>query len=171
MSQHPDEPTPERAWPTGALIMLSGLVLIGAAWLLLPEGSARGQGSESAAVGALEAIANAQLLFREGDKDRDGIRAYTGSLQQLGSAGPNREALIDPVLAAGVKQGYHFSMGTGRDHRFEFWVKACPTIPGQTGDRYFATDMSRRIYWSDRDFPISDVFGRDLPDGVFVLGN
>lgn len=147
--------------------------MIAAVWLILPnlDLGSRGQGSESAAMGALKAIGNAQVLFREGDKDGDGVLAYTGSLQQLGHAGPQGEQLIDSVLAAGTKQGYHFSVGTGEDPRFYFWAKACPVTPGVTGDRFFCTDMTGQIYFSTRDFPMSDVLDSDnLPPGVFVLG-
>jgi len=148
------------------------LMLAGAAWLLLPNLlPARKQGNESAAIGSLKAIANAQTLFREGDKDQDGVLSYTGSLQQLGDAGPNHEALIDSVLAAGTKQGYHFSMGTGRHPQFEFWAKACPVIPRETGHRFFCTDMRGLVYFSQFDFPVSDTLDPDnLPPGVYILG-
>ena len=175
MTQSADalDPPREPAWSPTAWVMLTAFVLLGSAWFLLPEiPGARGSGNESAAVGGLKAIANAQVLFREGDKDRDGTLAYTGSLQQLGSAGPQGEQLIDSVLAGGVKQGYYFSMGTGRDPRFEFWAKASPTVPGETGDRYFAINMAGILYWSNHDFPLSDIPERGkLPQGVFEFGN
>lgn len=155
-------------WGLACLVLLC-VAAAGLAPLVL---TARKGGNEAATIGSLKAIANAQTLFREGDKDQDGVLAYTGSLQELGAAGPDREALVDPVLAAGTKQGYHFSMGTGRDPRFEFWAKACPVVPGETGHRFFAVDMRGLVYFSSSDFPISDPLDPDnLPAGVHVLGN
>lgn len=154
-----------------AVVVLVGIT--GAAWqLTLNLLPARGSGgNEAAAIGALKNIANAQTLFREGDKDQVGVLAYTGSLHLLGHAGPNQEPLIDEVLAAGIKQGYHFSMGTGRDPRFEFWAKACPVTPRETGSRFFYVDMAGRIYFSQFDFPVSDTLDPDnLPQGIHALG-
>ena len=91
----------------------------------------RGQGAESAAIGSLRAISSAQSVFREADRDRDGVLDYA-HLAELG-----RAELIDEVLATGVKQGYRFSSAPGPAPQFTWWAFAEPTRPGCTGDRAF----------------------------------
>lgn len=111
---------------------------------------ARKNANESAAVGALKTIGSAQSLFREGDKDGDGDLDY-GNLQQLGNAIGG--ALVDPVLAGGVKSGYNFACNAGTNnttqaHLYTWWGSANPTVPTTTGDRYFWTNHTGVIYFT-----------------------
>src|SRR5262245_56230976 len=92
---------------------------------------ARRHGNETAAIGGLMTVATAQVLFKEGDKDRNGELDYAGSLRQLGDA-----QLIDPILASGTKQGYFITVRTGKDSHLDWSANANPAVPGKTGDRW-----------------------------------
>jgi prepilin-type N-terminal cleavage/methylation domain-containing protein len=104
---------------------------------------ARKGSNESAAIGALRTLTTAQALFREGDRDRDGVLDYATSLTELNRYG----SLIDPVLASGTKQGYSFTI-VSDDNRFVWSSTAEPVTPGKSGDRYFFVDESGVIRFS-----------------------
>lgn len=153
-SQDPSiDPSIEGGTLTAAAISLAVvLILAGGAWivvpLLLPR---RPPANGAAAIGSLKAIANAQYIYREGDKDGDGRLAYTGNLKELGELG-----LIDEILASGTKQGYYFTIGAGSEPEFVWWAKASPTVPGVTGDRFFYVNLAGEIFYSTHDFPVID---------------
>ena len=140
-------------------VLVFGVLLLGAGALIAPNFfHPRKGGNESAAIGALKAICNAQVLFREGDKDRDGTLQYAASLQQLVNTASG-EDLIDEVLAGGTKQGYRFSMG--RPDPQQYWVKAEP-VPGSGHERYFYVDQSHTLCFSREDF-IAPIVSGQLP--------
>jgi hypothetical protein len=98
---------------------------------------------EQSAKRALWTIAEAQSIFREGDKDGNGVLDY-GTLAQLGAA-----RLIDPELASGTKDGYVFAAGPSTSTSEYLWFAvANPEVPGVTGDRSFATNYSAVIFYS-----------------------
>src|SRR5262245_54736547 len=102
---------------------------------------ARKGSNEAAAIGALRTISTAQSLFREGDKDHNGLLDYATSLGALASAD-----LIDSVLGTGAKQGYTFSV-VGADTL----VWSAVSNPGalhKSGDRFFFVDESGVIRFS-----------------------
>jgi prepilin-type N-terminal cleavage/methylation domain-containing protein len=103
---------------------------------------ARKGSNEAAAIGALRTISTAQSLYREGDKDGNGVFDYASSLAQLASAG----GLIDSVLGGGVKQGYLFTMTSSS--RFEWSARANPASHRKSGDRSFFVDESGVIRFS-----------------------
>lgn len=127
--------------------------------------SARKNGNESAAIGALKAISNAEALFREGDKDQDDVLDY-GTLDELSQAN-----IVDPVLGGGVKQGYMFDVTVSPDKpEFEWWAIARPAVPGTTGDRYFYTNQTGVIWFSVDDIEDAQIDTTAPPLGVQVLG-
>ncbi len=104
---------------------------------------ARKHGNEAAAIGALKTVSTSQTLFREGDKDGNGILDY-GTLAQLSDA-----TLIDGVLGSGTKQGYLFTTAPGDDTpEFLWFAVANPASPGTTGDRYFCTNHAGVIFYT-----------------------
>lgn len=134
--------------------ILGGLCVFGStiAAIAIPNlVEARKAGNEAAALGALKTISSAQALFREGDKDDDGVFNY-------GSLGPLEDAnLIDGVLGGGTKNGYLFECEAGTDSpEFTWWATARPAIPGKTGDRYFYINQTGVIYFSKS--------GKEAPD-------
>jgi hypothetical protein len=98
---------------------------------------ARRGSNETAAIGALRVINTAQSIFREGDKDANGVFDYASSLEMLG-----KYQLIDNVLASGRKQGYAFRIVPGGDFRNQYKAVATPLEPGKSGKRAFFVDES-----------------------------
>lgn len=96
---------------------------------------ARIHSNYSAAIGSLKAISSAQYLFREGDKDFDGVLDY-GTLGELGE-----QNLVDSVLAGGVKQGYEFKVQPTSP--FTWWAMARPCLGD---DVYLFTNHTGVIY-------------------------
>ena len=128
------------------LAALCGTVYVA---LIQPALPARKGGTESAAIGALKTIANAQALYREADMDGNGTLEYAPALSCLVNTGPGRnQDLIDEVLASGTKSGYVFRLHRNPDARFLWWASADPRIPGTTGDRYFGANMAGLIFFS-----------------------
>ncbi|MFC1707954.1 hypothetical protein ACFL59_14255, partial [Planctomycetota bacterium] len=62
---------------------------------------ARKAANETGAIATLRTIVTCQTLYRDGDKDGDGVPNYATSLAELAKV-----HLIDMVLATGMKQGY-----------------------------------------------------------------
>lgn len=105
---------------------------------------ARKHGNEAAAIGALKTISTSQTVFREGDKEGDGLLDYARTLGELSNTN-----LIDPVLGSGTKQGYIFdATHSTATSEFLWFATANPVQPGTTGDRYFATNHSGVIYYT-----------------------
>lgn len=114
--------------------------------------------SEGSAIVSLRAIQMAQVLYREGDKDGNGICEYASSLTQLVNTGPSgSEDLIDEALAGGRKQGYAFEMT--RCAPGVWTATASPIAPGTTGDRFFGINMKGELFFRSEE-PV-----RFLPNG------
>ncbi len=118
----------------------------------------RKHGNESAAVENLRAIANAETMFREGDRERDGNLDY-GMLSELSSS-----AILDSVLGNGTKQGYLFQASYSfATSEFLWFATASPAAPGYSGDRYFAINQLGVVYYRNgAAFPL-DTNGATLP--------
>lgn len=110
---------------------------------------ARKHGNEASAIGSLRAISAAQAIYRE----REGKGIY-GSLSDL-----EKKSYIDSFLGGGNKQGYVFEVGTF-DNGQDFWAKASPGAPGDTGDRYFFLNSSGVISFSTSNFTVNKTTGR-----------
>jgi type IV pilus assembly protein PilA len=133
--------------------------------------SARKNGNEAAAIGGLKAIANAQTLFREGDKDGNNTLEYATALVNLTDTGSTgNEDLIDEVLANGTKQGYNFALtvpGAPQD-QFIWTCLADATVQGTTGDRHFGGNMAGLIFFNAT---AAVTFAGDGSSTDPVLGN
>ena len=133
------------------LILLAVLTLliaggVGAGMYLVTQMNWRPPRHESRAIGSLKAIANAQTLFREGDKDCNEVLDYAERLADLTNTGSTgTEDLIDEVLAAGTKSGYVFRVYR-LDPEFVWVATASPAEPGVTGNRYFGINMSGQLF-------------------------
>lgn len=109
--------------------------------------------NDSAARGALRVLETAQTLYREGDKDQNGVIDYAGTLATLGQAG-----VIDEVLASGVKQGYLFRLVRSAEQPEFVWaVAADPILPGVTGRTHYALDWRGRRWTSDEPIPLDPL--------------
>ena len=144
-------------WSLGcaALIMLVMAAIAGPKLV-----SSRLHGNESAAIGALKTLNNAQQLYRE-----KGNVSF-GDLEALMGA----EA-IDQVLGGGTKQGYRFECAASTAQPASAWAAtAAPLTPGTTGDRYFAINHEGVVYYTST-APIEvDPASCAMPDGVQPVG-
>jgi hypothetical protein len=131
------------------VVVLGGLCFVAmVAAIAIPNLiEARKNGNEAGAIGSLKTISAAQALFREGDKDEDGVLDY-GTLGELSTAG-SYGGLVDSVLGSGVKYGYVFNASPSTTTcEFLWFATASPSKPGTTGDRYFATNHEGVTYFS-----------------------
>lgn len=132
-----------------------------------------GVGNETGAIGSLKTIGVAQALFRESDREADGVLDY-GTLTELANPQPQStrpSGLIDSVLGSGTKQGYIFETTYGAStSEFIWFATARPAIPGTTGERYFCTNHEGKIFYT-----ASQPFGLNsmdctIPAGATPLG-
>ena len=134
--------------------------------------SARKNGNEGAAIGALKTLANAQTLYREGDKDTDGTQQYATQIADLNNSttgGAATEDLVDGVLAAGAKQGYNFAVESN-NAQFTWFGTAEPAVAGTTGDRAFSTNHSGVIWFTSAGGTAPPNDGNDDSPSSNVLG-
>lgn len=104
----------------------------------------------ASAISALRTLAVAQTLFREGDRDGDGVLDYAASLAELGQA-----QLIDEALASGTKHGYRFEVRRSSEHPEFMW--AATASPVEPGGRSLFTNHSGVIWWApDGPRPLDD---------------
>jgi type IV pilus assembly protein PilA len=124
---------------------------------------ARKGSNEAAAIGALRTISTAQSLFREGDKDGNGVPDYSATFAALVFPGG-----IDPTVAAGRAHGYAFHLTTSSD-RMHWSVGAVPAAVNRSGDGVFTIDESDVVI---TDCPSGQhpnpVTGKCEPDDTFV---
>ena len=132
----------KKAFTLIELMIVIAIIAIIAAIAIPNLIEARKHGNESAAIGSLKAISSAQSLFREGDKDGNGVLDY-GNLTQL-----SQQSLVDGVLGAGVKQGYNFTASAGTNVQFTWDADGVPSVVTTTGDRYFYTDHTGVIFYT-----------------------
>ena len=102
-------------------------------------------GNEAAAIGSLRGIAAAQsaaLALPE-----RGARYHADLAALRASAPSNDPGTIDPVLAAGTKQGYVFAITSASQGGWT--AAASPLEPGVTGQRSFGISMTGAIYVSE----------------------
>jgi type IV pilus assembly protein PilA len=124
--------------------------------------TARVSGAEASAVGALQAITQAQFAYSQAC----GNQRYAPTLANLAAPMPTTgQAFISPDLAADplIKSGYTFLMGgtvvtdegltcTQVSPVVSYQVTADPVRPGVTGIRYFATNTDRVLYEDEATF-------------------
>lgn len=104
---------------------------------------------EQAAIGALKVISSAQSLFREGDKEGDGILDYADGLDELVAA-----QLVDKVLATGKKQGYRFEVCSGQTAPQFLWMATATPLDPKSGLRSFAVNQAGVISYSKTPFEL-----------------
>lgn len=120
--------------------------------------------NEAAAIATLKAIATAQSIFREGDRDGNGALDY-GTLQKLAEA-----KLVDEILGKGTKQGYVFeTFPSAATSEFLWFARAYPEKPGATGNRYFFTNQAAVIFEGKEPFEVN-AKTCDVPRGLEPIG-
>jgi hypothetical protein len=127
---------------------------------------ARANGNEAAAIGSLRSIGSSQTLFRKADKEGDALLDY-GTLRELGES-----SLVDPVLAAGIKQGFSFEVAPSASEPLTKWMAvANPMVPGSTGNRYFVTNHEGVIFYTSEGPPLELDPACKIPERCHPVGN
>jgi len=130
------------------LLVVVAVILIIAAIAIPNYIHSRMRANEASAIQSLRNISTAQALY-----STMWSVGYADSLAKLSGNGvvvdQNNAALIDQVLAAGLKSGYVISLTPGapdpQGNVATYSVKADPQVPGSSGDRHFYTDQSSVI--------------------------
>lgn len=126
--------------------------------------AARKNANETAAVGHLKTIANAQVMFRESDKDASGEFDF-GSLQQL-----SETSLVDATLGSGNRTGYMYACEPGATNPGFLWfAMANPIVPGSTGERYFCTNQRGQIFYTTASAVTMNNTDCEIPAGVLLV--
>jgi prepilin-type N-terminal cleavage/methylation domain-containing protein len=144
------------------LLIVLAIVGVLASVSMVGYRAARIRGAEASAIGALQAIAQAQFAFAQAC----GNQRYAPTLAALGTPMQTTgQAFISPDLAADplTKSGYTFVMAgtvvtddgltcTGVSPVMSYQVTADPSVPDVTGHRYFATNTDRVLYEDEASF-------------------
>lgn len=126
--------------------------------------SSRKNANESAAIGHLKTLSNAQTMFRESDKDND-LRADFGNLQELSNT-----TLIDGSLGSGRRTGYIYDTDQCSDNpEFLWFALANPAFPPQTGERYFCTNHRGQIFYTISNAISPNYTSGDMPPNLVLV--
>ena len=155
-----------RAFTLIELMIVIAIISIIAALAVPNLLASRKSGAEASAIGGLKTIGSAEVIFREGDKERDGNLDY-GMLSELGNT-----TLVDVVIGSGTKHGYLFQASYSYLSSDILWFGvANPQVPLTTGDRYFETNVAGVIFYTTRGAFLLDTRSCTLPTpGINAIG-
>jgi type IV pilus assembly protein PilA len=123
------------------LLIVVAIILIIASMAIPNLLRARMSANEASAVGAVRTVNTAQISYNSA-YPTVGYAATLGALGGTACAPPNSTSacLIDTQLASGTKNGYTFTLsGVAGTPVATYEVIAAPTVPNQTGIRYFCS--------------------------------
>jgi type IV pilus assembly protein PilA len=123
------------------LLIVVAIILIIASMAIPNLLRARMSANEASAVGAVRTVNTAQISYNSA-YPTVGYAATLGALGGTACAPPNSTSacLIDTQLASGTKSGYTFTLsGVAGTPAATYEVIAAPTVPNQTGIRYFCS--------------------------------
>lgn len=126
----------ERGFTLIELMIVIAIIAVMGATAIPQLIEARKSSNESAAIGSLRTIATAQEIFRDQDKDGNGVLDYAATLQDLFEHGD----LVDDVLGSGTKQGYLFALEATENRLLRWAARASPIFFGLTAGRSFFID-------------------------------
>ena len=141
------------------LLIAVGIILIVAAIAIPNLTRARMSSNEASAVSSLRTINTAMITY---DLTYPTV-GFASSLSVLGSTPCHPDSvtpcLIDGLLAAGTKSGYHFAAtGSGGPPASKYYATAVPLRINQTGINSFCSLADATIRWdSTGALPSSDV--------------
>lgn len=95
---------------------------------------ARKSSNEASAISSLRTLVMIQVLFREQDRDLNGVNDYAGSIETLAAI----ESFLDPTLATGEKQGYRFVIEVTAEG--SSWFGTATPLDPKAGGRHFFVD-------------------------------
>lgn len=127
--------------------------------------SSRKHSNETSAVATLRLIATSQSVFRESDRDGNGLANY-GTLAQL-----SQGKLVDEIVGAGAKHGFSIQVAVSTTQPETLWFAvANPIVPGNTGDRYFAVNHAGIVFYTDRATVPLNSTDCLIPTGMIPVG-
>ena len=136
------------------LLIVVAIILIIAAIAIPNLLRSRIAANEASAVGSLRTLNTAEITYNT-TYPNAGFACSLASLGPYGSGSARSSAagLIDANLASGVKSGYDFALLTSNcapanGIKTTYDYSAQPVSPGVTGQRYFCTDLSGVIQYS-----------------------
>ena len=132
------------------LLIVVAIILIIAAIAIPNLLRSRMAANEASAVGSLRTINTAEVTYST-TYPSIGFAALTslGGTAPCTSASSTSSCLLDNVLSAGVKSGYTFVTTAGATTPAVTYVSnASPSVPGQSGTRYFYSDQSGVIRYN-----------------------
>ena len=133
------------------LLIVVAIILIIAAIAIPNLLRSRIAANESSAVGSIRSINTAQVTYASTYPDA-GFSPALVNLGPISGTSPTSAAagLLDGVLGCTTqpctKSGYKFNVGGGNT---TYTVNGSPATPGQTGQRYFYSDASGVIRYSN----------------------
>ena len=123
------------------LLIVVAIILIIASMAIPNLLRARMSANEASAVGAVRTLNTAQISYNSA-YPTVGYAATLAALGGTACAPPSATGacLIDTQLATGTKSGYIFTMaGVAGTPAATYQVIAAPSVPNQTGTRYFCS--------------------------------
>ena len=140
------------------LLIVVAIILIIAAIAIPNLLRSRMAANEASAVGSVRTINTAEVTYSSTYPDCGFTNLTSLGGANSGTANTTAAGLIDSVLANGTKSGYSFgasstggsgTCGTGAGvPNTSYSVGAAPTTPGTTGQRYFYSDQSGVIRYT-----------------------
>jgi hypothetical protein len=122
-------------------------------WTPAPvEDPAAVEANERGAVAVLNALYQAQLLFRDADGDADGALDYAEDLTELQEGRVNGKRVLTRLLKGYEEFGYVFELcrGPGEAAELLWQAVARPKAPGKTGSRSFLVGPLGEVVAWDR---------------------
>jgi type IV pilus assembly protein PilA len=155
-----------RAFTLIELMIVIAIIAIIAAIAIPNLLEARKHGNEASAIGSLRTLNASMAIYIE----RNASQRYATTLADLETDG-----YIDNVLGSGAKQGYLFKTfatddlfsgspppGPTLNYQYEYLIGTKPAVDGQTGDRYFASNQSGVIHFTNSADLAGGVLGRPI---------
>jgi type IV pilus assembly protein PilA len=133
------------------LMIVVGIIAIIAAIAIPNLVEARKSANELTTIAMLRTLHTSQTLFREADREGDGLIDY-GSLAELEATD-----LIDAVLGSGTRSGYEFEMDrcyggipAGSLGETMFWSFANPIHLDASGNRSFCMNQDGVVFYTQQ---------------------
>lgn len=132
------------------LLIVVAIILIIAAIAIPNLLSARMSANETSAVGSVRTLNTACITYSS--TYNIGFPVALSNLGPAVSADSTAADLIDSTLMSGVKAGYNFAYVSGAPdptgYITTYTLNANPSMPGQSGIRFFYTDQSGVINYA-----------------------